>query len=418
MDELIKTIIREWKEKLPGNIHSRETDLKDFIDGRVNKIIAVTGFRRVGKSYLMFDALEKIEEKSLYVNFEDERIPLKTEFLTDLWTAAKSGDIKYLFLDELQEMPNWGKWLRRVYDSGSVRICVSGSSSKVSSREIPTELRGRSLEVKINPLSMREFLEFRGVPENDAASYCGEYIRYGGMPEVVLSEEARKKILLQEYYNTLVRKDLVERHSIRDEEALKALMKLLLDSKQYTITKLANTLKSLGYAVGKSTVQRYVSHMEDAYFLYSLQVFSTKIKDSMQAPRKVYLVDNGFIQLASEGARGNGRLYENAIFNHLRQSLDEDKELAYWKDSRGHEVDFLLRSGGRAMMLVQACYDPADAETRRRETRSLIKASEDTGCNNLIVVTSGYEGSEDAEWYGVKRTIRFVPIWKFLLSAD
>lgn len=419
MDELIRTIIRESDEKKLPSIIERDADLTGHASQKVNKIITVSGFRRVGKTYLLLETMGKLKGEKLYLNFEDERIPLKTEFLTKLGEALKSKPgLRFLFLDEIQDMPAWGRWLRRFYDTGNLRIFVTGSSSKMSSREIPTELRGRCLEIRLSPLSFNEFLRFKETkPEGANEFLLEEYLKYGGMPEVVLSEEAKKKPFLQSYYNTFVRKDVIERYKIRNEDALKALVIMLLDSTSYSASKLRNTLESLGYKVGKGTVQKYVSCLEDSYFMHSLLVFSHKIKNRMQAPRKVYFVDNGFISyLSSRLMEKRGRLYENAVFCSLQRSLSEDLQLFYWKDVQGYEVDFLVADGGRVSELIQVCYNINDHDTKRRETRALIRASKETGCNSLKVVTSGYRGEEELEWYGTRRRIEFIPMIDFLLG--
>src|SRR3989344_5086762 len=168
MNNIIKTILSEWKNKDIPRVIPRETNLEDYLRMKVNKIIVLNGFRRVGKTYILYDLANRLlksnsPEEVIQINFEDERIPLKTEFLTSLLpTIAEifNKKTKYLFLDELHNIPNWSKWLRRIYDNQEMKIFVSGSSSRMSEEEIPTELRGRFLEIKIFPLSFKEFLKF------------------------------------------------------------------------------------------------------------------------------------------------------------------------------------------------------------------------------------------------------------------
>src|SRR3989339_2016666 len=170
MDKIIKTILAEWKGKNIPIIIPRKTNLQDYLNLKINKIIVLNGFRRVGKTYILYGLANELlkshsREEVVHINFEDERIPLKTEFLSDLLPTTEeifNKKIKYLFLDELHNIPNWSKWLRRVYDNHqNMRIFVSGSSSRMSEEEIPTELRGRFLEVKVLPLSFKEFLKFK-----------------------------------------------------------------------------------------------------------------------------------------------------------------------------------------------------------------------------------------------------------------
>src|SRR3989344_3430260 len=279
MDKIIKTILAEWKGKKIPAIIPREINIQDYLNLKVNKIIVLNGFRRVGKTYILYGLVNELlksnsREEVVDINFEDERIPLKTEFLSGLLPTAEeifNKRVKYLFLDELHNIPNWSKWLRRIYDSQEMKIFVSGSSSKMSEEEIPTELRGRFLEIKIFPLSFKEFLKFKNLDfDFKILDYSGkerplilkalmEYLKFGGLPEIVLIEENKKFELAQSYYATVIKRDIIERYNIKNEESLKALIKLLLDSKEYSISKSYNNLKSLGYEIGKSTLQKYIS---------------------------------------------------------------------------------------------------------------------------------------------------------------
>jgi len=434
MKETIKSILYEWKQrKLPEPI-AREQNLAEYLTQKPSKIIVVSGFRRVGKTYLLLGLLKSLltnidREEAIYINFEDERIPAKTEFLTELIPTIKEtfdNKIKYLFLDEVQNIPDWSKWLRRIYDTEDLRIFVSGSSSKLSSHEIPTELRGRFLEVKVFPLSLKEFLTFKGASfDLKAIDYAkdekarlmkllNEYLESGGLPEVVLSLD--KKIdILQSYYQTVVRRDIIERHKIKNEEALKATILLLSNSKEYSISKLHNTLASAQYKIGKSTLQSYLGYFDNAFFLFSVQLFSYKAKDSLKYPRKMYFVDNGFITaLSTKQAEGRGRLYENCVATTLIKNVG--KNVFYWKSTSGEEVDFIVKDGLKIKQLIQVCYDVSDIETKRREERALLKAQKELGCMNLLVITADKESEEQVEWFGIKGTVTYIPLWKWLLN--
>ena len=209
MNHIIKTILVEWKRKNIPTVIPRDINIKDYLNMKVNKILVLNGFRRVGKTYILYGLANELlksnsREEVVQINFEDERIPLKIEFLSGLLPTAEeifNKKIKYLFLDELHNIPNWSKWLRRIYDNQDMRIFVSGSSSRMSEEEIPTELRGRFLEIKIFPLSFKEFLKFKKLSfDFKILDYSEkekpiilkaltEYITYGGLPEVVLEDE-------------------------------------------------------------------------------------------------------------------------------------------------------------------------------------------------------------------------------------
>ncbi|MDI6859486.1 MAG: AAA family ATPase, partial [Methanocellales archaeon] len=235
MKETIKTILYSWVEKRIPDVIPREISLETYLGMRPRKIVVITGFRRVGKTYLLFQLLNKLlsdkdKEQAVYINFDDERIPERTELLTELLPTIKrtfSKAPELIFLDEIQNIPNWSRWLRRIYDNENLEIFITGSSSKVSSREIPTELRGRCLEVKVFPLSFGEFFRFKNTDidlkvvqyseseRTKLTRMLDEYLRYGGMPEVVLATEDKKFEILQQYYGTVVRRDIIERFRVK-----------------------------------------------------------------------------------------------------------------------------------------------------------------------------------------------------------
>jgi len=307
-----------------------------------------------------------------------------------------------------------------------VMIFVTGSSSKLSNKDIPTELRGRALELKVFPLSFSEFLNFKGIKvDADAAKYSenekakvmkavNEYVTLGGMPEVVLASEDRKPEIIQQYYGTVVRKDIVERNGVKNEENLKNLMRMLMNSTYYSISKSYDSMKSMGYKIGKTTLQRYIGYIENSYFMYSLPFFSYKVKDQLQYPRKVFFIDNSFIgMLSTKFSRNTGRLYENAVFIELKRREKPLTDIYYWKDRSGKEVDFVVMEDAKVKQLIQVCYDIGDYDTKKREIKALLKASRELKCRNLMVITSEHEGVERVK----NKTVKFVPLWKWLLAG-
>jgi hypothetical protein len=418
--------------KIPPVI-PRSVILDKYIESSPRKIVVITGFRRCGKTCLALETIKRLldgksRKEVMYVNFEDERIPRETRFLSDLIPAIKetfSKEPDFLFLDEIQDMPEWSRWLRRIFDSYDMQIVVTGSSSKVSSREIPTELRGRCLEIRVYPLSFKEYLSFKGIQidvnaaqysENERAKIAKpleDYLYYGGMPEVVLAPEEKKIELLQQYYQTVVSKDIAERYRIRNDEALRALLRLMVNSTQYSISKTYNSLKSMGHAVGRTSLARYIGYIESSYFLISIPVLSPKIKEQMQCPRKAYLIDNGFITaLSTRFSKNMGRLYENAVALELIRRSGHDTEVHYWKDRFGKEVDFVVRNGNTVQQLIQVCYDIEHPDTKAREINALLRASKELSCDDLMIITGGYEGEEAVKG----NMIKFVPLWKYLIE--
>jgi len=433
MRKIIKTILYDWQNKQIPDILPRKINLEQFLRAKPKKILAITGFRRVGKTFLCFELINKLSKKfsrqeMVYINFEDERIPLKTDFLTQLLPTIKETfdkNLKILILDEVHNVPLWSKWLRRVYDNENIQILVTGSSSKMSSQEIPTEIRGRCLETSILPLSFIEFLQFKNIvfdpkaidfsqtDQGNLRKSFNEYLQYGALPEIILSDKTRKFEVLQQYYKTVIQKDIVERFKIKNQEGLKALLLLLLNSTYYSANKLYNNLKSLNYKIGKTTLLHYISHIETSYFLYSLPIFSYKIKNQLQYARKAYFVDNGFISALSTKFTNNfGRLYENLVFIELKRRQKHDFALFYWRDETGKEVDFVVKQNLKISQLIQVCYNLDDPDTKKREIESLIRAGRELKCNNLLVITQDFEGEEKIK----NKKINFIPLWKWLLK--
>ncbi len=406
MNQLLRTLLYEWQDRKLPSIIRRDAHLDTTSQQGTNNATVITGFRRVGKTYLLYEAIEKLfetysREEVVYINFEDERIITPTtDLLTDLIPeiqALYGKKPKYLFLDELQLIPNWSKWVRRILDNEEINIYITGSSSKMSSAELPTELRGRAWEVSVYPLTFSEFLRFKKETldfkkltfvKEEAARFTylfEEYMSFGALPAVVLTTPEKKQELLQTYFQTVVQKDIGERYTIDNDAALRNLLKLLLNSNYITISKLANTLKSMGIPVGKSTIDNYLSYIETSYFMTELYIYNPVVINQLQYPRKVYFIDTGFMTaLSTKFSKNMGRLFENLVFNKL---VKENETIYYYKDEKGNEVDFAIVEGGKTIALYQVCFDLSDEETRHREVRALVKAAAALHCQNLYLVT-------------------------------
>lgn len=407
MDTILRTILYEWRDRALPVLLPRDVKLDTTKRPSDSNATVVTGFRRVGKTYLVFAAIQELlrthtysRDDVVYINFEDERLPLQTDTLTNLLPAIQAvygRKPKYLFLDELQVIPGWSKWVRRILDSEDIQLFITGSSSKLSSYELPTELRGRAWEVPVAPLSLAEFLRFKGitidldklavVPDEQARLryLLDEYLKFGALPAVVLADPAQKQELLQSYFQTVVQREIGERHQIGNEAALRTLLKLVVNTNMITISKLYNTLKSLGIPVGKATIDNYLHYIEESYFMRQLPIYNASVVNQLNYARKVYFVDTGFITaLSTKFSTNMGRLLENAVFNRLARQHDT---VHYYKDDRDNEVDFVVLENGQPTALYQVCYDLSDAETRQRELRPLLRAGARLQCPRLYLVT-------------------------------
>lgn len=417
-----ETILSEWEQKTLPQIFPREKEVSVSGFGQLNKILVITGFRRTGKTYLLLSAVSKLlktysKKDIFYLNFEDERIPLTTRVLTDLLPAfqARFGQKpKFLFLDEVQNVPLWSKYIRRILDNENMQIFLTGSSSKMSSFELPTELRGRSLEQKVTPLNFHEFLTFKNEPpdlEKPRFDFLfNEYLTFGGLPEIVRARSEDKINILQEYFRTVIRREIMERFNLKNEEPLKTVAKLLLNSTYFSLSKIYRDLTSQGIKVGKNTVGNYFSYLSSSYLFVPLPHFSFSLRRQMTRPQKAFFVDNGFITtLSTKFSQNTGRLLENLVAWHLRA---KDKEIYYFQNERKtDEVDFVVLENGRPQELIQVCFDLSDRETQKREFGALLRTGKKLDCKNLKIITAGQQ-----EKISFPTPIKAVSLADFFLS--
>ncbi len=415
MTQLAEEIIKKWWITPLPSIVERDLDLLSYHNLPVRKIISLVGFRRVGKTYIFLDFAQKIGQSNcLYINFEDERIPKNVSFLTDIIDTLEeiSGSKSYtLLFDEIQNIPHWSLWARRIIETTTHELFITGSSSKLASSELPTELRGRSLTVAVQPLSFGEFIRFKKIdfsalPKSTQLNLTREYLTYGGFPEVSLVEEGKKTLIISEYYNTFVTRDLIERHKIRNKELLNNLIKLLLNSPYYTISGLTKTLNLLGFETGKATISRYISYLTESFFLRSLELYTPSIKKRIKAQRKPYFIDNSFLFLLSTEFSNNlGRLMENLVFNNLESSY-------YWQNYGDKEIDFVIRNQEITTKLIQVSYITSQSDIKSREIDNLVLGSKTLQCHDLSLVTWDLQ---DTIRHNTD-TIKLVPISHYLLG--
>ncbi|MBI2376233.1 MAG: ATP-binding protein [Deltaproteobacteria bacterium] len=400
------------------------------------KADAIVGMRRSGKTYLLFQRLAEIEasgvprERTLYVSFEDERLaPLEGADLGELLAAldrrypsARDAEC-WLLLDEVQSVPDWERFVRRVVDEGGTRVIVTGSSSKLLSREIATHLRGRSLATELLPFSFAEFLEHHEIgrparwpPSSRARSQLESsfrrYLEVGGFPEIQSMEAEIRVRTLQEYVDVVVFRDVVERHGVSNTVALKHLVRRILRSpaSALSIHAIHNDFRSHGVAVGKDSLHAWLAHLEDALLVFPVEIDATSEKRRMANPRKAYLVDHGLARaFAFTGIEDYGHHLENIVYLELRRRF---RSVRYYRTRSGAEVDFVvsLPTGSRRLIQVAASLD--DPSTRARELRALAEAATETGARSAEVVTLREEGSlsmGDLE-------VRIEPAYRWLLG--
>ncbi|AFL95791.1 hypothetical protein CL1_1594 [Thermococcus cleftensis] len=381
--------------------------------------LAIIGPRRAGKTYLMRQIIEKLrsegvpEEKVVYVNLEDPR--LVGASLEDLMTLLEvlremGGEKLHLFLDEVQAVDGWERFVRYLLDMGNM-VFVSGSSSKLLSKEIATQLRGRSVSVRVFPFSFGEFLKARGFAVKRYLSSAEkvelrillrEYLEWGGYPEVVLNPHMRIEVL-RGILDLAIYRDIVERWGVRNVSALRLLLKILARSSHLTLTKAYSTMKSLGVSIGKGTLADYLEYLSDAFILHRLPPYVKSYKKAELLGFKPYLVDNGLLRIT--GVKDRGRLLENLVMVELLRRGFEPGEDLFYVPGDDWEVDFLAGDE-----LIQVSYE-LHTLNRERELKALVSASERIGAERLTVIT--FADRERVELRGKK--IDVVPLQDWLL---
>ena len=423
--EIFKQLILDFQERDLSHVIPREIDIPTDLD----KAISLVGVRRSGKTFILFSIIKQLKKNGidskniLYINFEDDRLyPLSLSDLNilletyyELFPQNKKEKI-YVFFDEIQNVPGWEMFVRRVLDTENCRIFITGSSAKLLSKEIATALRGRGITYEIFPLSFKEFLTFKNIDPNNHTSArqakiknaFNEYLSRGGFPEVIHFENDIYTRTLQEYLDLIMYKDIIERFKINNKQLLKYLMKFCFVnvSKLLSPNKLFNDFKSQGLRLSKNTIYEYLGYLEDAYGAFTLPIYSSSVGEEMRNPKKIYSIDIGFKRVMDYSFKKDiGYLYENIAFLELRREM---KNIFYFKKKQ--EVDFYFIKEGQPH-LINVSYDIDNPTTRQREITGLIEAMDFFSTKTGLIITS----ETDEEIKENNKHIRMVPLWKWLL---
>lgn len=404
--ELFKSLIALSQAELPFDRIEREIELPV----QPELIITVPGVRRAGKSSLLMLAVNKLltsgikRERILWVNFDDERLDgMSTEELDEVLQAYREMypeiELKdvYMFFDEIQNIDGWDLFVLRVFKSYCQHVYVTGSNAKLLSSEISTALRGWTLDYEMLPLSYQEFCRFKGI---DALSYLEsdkakryaameEYIHGGGFPEVVLSSEKSMKLrLLQGYFNTMLFRDLAERHEIKNIEALRYFLKRVMHNltKTTSINAIVNDMRSNGVSVSKDDLYNWAGWAVEAYLFVRYPKYSRSLVKENQSLRKYYVIDTGMRQaVLMPQSEDKGKLLENIVALELFRRRGADRKMFYWQE--GRECDFVVQHEDYVEELIQVTWDMADEDTRKREIEGIKEAAKGTKCDKLTIVT-------------------------------
>ncbi len=419
--ELLKQMIRTFHLAQKFDVACRDIEIP--IDS--GKIITLIGARRSGKTYILYDVINRLQEsvakeQIVFINFEDERLDLKVDELDLILQSYKelypNLDLNnsYLFFDEIQNIDGWEKFVRRVYDSVTKNIYITGSSAKLLSSEIASSLRGRSLSFTIYPLSFKEYLEFKKVPIelygfNELAKIKSEFLNYlqdGGFPELIFLDKRYHIKVLQEYFNVMIYKDLIERYKVGNITALKFFLKRIIASstKEVSINKVYNELKSNGIKIGKNSLYDYLEYIQAIFLVQVLHKYSNKVTELGE--KKVYAIDTGLVNAIEFSFSKNlGKALENLVFLELKRRGEE----IYYHVTANSECDFILTS--KDNLSLQVSWDMSEETTKRRELKGLLNACRAFGQNKGVIVTADYEDSFEVE--NVK--VEIIPFFKWVL---
>jgi hypothetical protein len=402
------------------------------------KAHAIIGMRRAGKTMFLRQLVDESRaslppERAVYLSFDDDRLAtLELEQLGFLleeyyrrYPRLRGRDTVSWFLDEIQLVPGWERFVRRVLDSEKVQIAVSGSSARMLSREIHTSLRGRGTATCIRPFSFREFLRHRREepiseprrwtpPERSLVERrFREYLVEGGFPEAQGLSAALRIELLQGYVDSVLFRDVVERFGVSQIAALRWLTRQCLrnPARGFSVHRLHQDLKSQGHGVGKDALHAMLGHLLDSFLLGSVALATDSERQRNSNPRKLYPADPGLIRAFDASGRSNlGHALETAVQNELER---RGAEIGYVRTTNGLEVDFLSYRAGAEAELIQVCADLSAPDTRTRELRALASAAQQypRAKPRLLVMDRDALGHVDAPGVDVR------PTYEWLLSA-
>ncbi|HAJ95230.1 MAG TPA: ATPase [Actinobacteria bacterium] len=425
--EIIKTLIADFHEKGIPSVKPRLLEIP--INSK--KIIALTGVRRGGKTYQLYNVINKLIRKNisikncLYFNFEDERIDKDAfelnsiiESYQELYPEIKMDNCYFLF-DEIQNIDGWERFVRRVYEQISENVFITGSNSKLLSKEISTSLRGRSINYEIYPLNFKEYLDFKDIEINLNSTRSvsriinafEKFLSGGGFPELIFIDDEIKDRVLQEYFNVMIFRDLIERYEITQTAILKYFCKRVIgnSAREFSVNKIYNEIKSQNYKISKDTIYQFQDYVESIYLAFFIPKYLPSIVKQEFSRKKAYSIDNGLaVAVDTFFTKSKGSALENLVFLELVKS---GKNIFYYHGN--YECDFLLIENEKVSEAIQVCYDISSHDTKNREEQGLLNA-----CNEFKLKKGWILTLSDEQKYTIDGiTIEIMPAYKYFLAA-
>jgi uncharacterized protein len=434
-DVFEQLIIDFHHSKIPIPSH-RELDLPK-LPAQVRKAFVFMGIRRSGKTWMLYQQMHELLKKGadqtqlLYINFEDDRLrPMISdnfqcllEAYFTLYPQHTHQENIHFFFDEIHEIDGWEKFIRRLLDQEKMCIYITGSSSKMLSKEIASALRGRTINREVFPFSFREYLtvkqgkyeEKRSTKQkNEIDLHLKKYLAYGGFPEIANMHKSHHREMLQGYMDVVIYRDLVDRHQISNVHAVRALIKYGIQNSAtfISINKIYHRFKSQGINISKNSLYAFTEYLEDAYCLFTVPLFTFSSNKQALNPKKMYCVDQGLMTAYSiKPEFEHARRLENTVFVQLRRT---HQNIFYYKTKTGKEVDFLIQDDQGRATLVQVCLSLTDEETRRREFAALDEAAKEVKLKQTIMLTLDVPNTFKNQF----RRIQVISLREWLLNTS
>lgn len=430
LKEVLQSLIAMKQEEMPFKLLPR--DLKLPIDSQ--KIITVPGVRRCGKSSLLMLAVNELinrgveKNRILWLSFDDERIyDLKTKDLDtviqayiEMYPDINIGSV-YMFFDEIQLIENWDLFVLRLYKSYCKNIFISGSNSKMLSAELSSALRGWPIEYEEFPLSFKEFCNFTNIKSNKFTesgkakllSTFKKYNEESAFPQIVLEEEETIRYKeLQNYFNTMLFRDLMEHYNLSNPMVIRYFLKrvMLNLSKPTSVNAIYNDIKSQGLKVSKESLYQILDYACSIFLFFKVPKFSGSMIKETSSLSKYYLIDNGLRSaVLMPQSEDEGKMLENSVFLHLRRNLKTGEKIYYYNER--NECDFVIQSGNNFSGLIQVTTELTNSN-KNREISGLLEACKYTGCDNLAIITLNQEDTISQNG----KLIKVIPAWKWMLE--
>jgi len=402
---------RELESRLQETYVERKISIPWDLENDLIKVI--TGPRRAGKSFYGVHLIQQTGSYG-YINFDDERLSAVEDY-DEIVSAVNTvfGNPRYLFFDEIQNLPRWEMFVNRLQRQG-FRLLITGSNANLLSSELATHLTGRHASLVLFPFSFGEFLAAsegqRTEIEKKAA--LDAYAEQGGYPEPLLKRIDRRDYL-RNLLQSILYKDIVKRFKIRSIQGIEDLTLYLMSNiaREYSF----NALSGVTKCSSVHTIDKYIRYLQEAYLVFSLPRFSFKVKDQAGHNKKIYCTDNGLaVSAGFRFSEDKGALYENLVAVALKKEEIAGRiSLFYWKSPQNEEVDFIIKEGLHVTRLIQVCSDITNPKALKREMRALIKASQELHCDDLLLLNDRMDRTDIFKWQDAERPIRLMPFYMF-----